>query len=222
MEKIALRPTLSEKIFTHALSIIFLLIFKTFYRLSVKGAHNLKPRGPYILAVNHTSYFDAFIVASSVRSYCKTNLFFMGYRGYFDVPVVRNLIKAMRIIPLDLSRHMLEAMRSASYVLGKGKILCVFPEGERSINGELSKFKKGIGILSRELDVPIVPVVIRGAFEAWPRVRTFPRLGPKMTIEFGKSIPPSELMASGAKEDYEAVVSALKKEMANLKDETYR
>jgi 1-acyl-sn-glycerol-3-phosphate acyltransferase len=64
-------------------------------------------------------------------------------------------------------------MKAGAFGLTHGRILVLFPEGERSIDGTVKRFKKGAPILSRHLNVPIVPVAIRGVFELWPRNRSF-------------------------------------------------
>jgi 1-acyl-sn-glycerol-3-phosphate acyltransferase len=60
-------------------------------------------------------------------------------------------------------------MKAGAFGLRHGRILVLFPEGERSIDGTVKRFKKGAPILSRHLDVPIIPVALRGAYEVWPR-----------------------------------------------------
>ena len=97
--------------------------FKVFHRLTVEGLENLPEERPYILYVNHTSYYDGLIVASSFRHFPRLDLFFVGFRPYFNVPIIRSLIKIGRIIPLDFSSHLLEALKSSYYVL-KNKRAC--------------------------------------------------------------------------------------------------
>ncbi len=63
-------------------------------------------------------------------------------------------------------------MQAGAFGLAHGKVLVLFPEGERSIDGTVKKFKKGAPILAQHLRVPIVPVAIKGVFELWPRGRS--------------------------------------------------
>ena len=74
-------------------------------------------------------------------------------------------------VPVDPDANLVPAMKAGAFGLTHGKILMLFPEGERSIDGTVKRFKKGAPILSRQLGIPIVPVAIRGAFEVWPRNR---------------------------------------------------
>jgi 1-acyl-sn-glycerol-3-phosphate acyltransferase len=64
-------------------------------------------------------------------------------------------------------------MQAGAFGLSHGKVLVLFPEGERSIDGTVKKFKKGAPILAQHLHVPIVPVAIKGVYELWPRGRSF-------------------------------------------------
>jgi long-chain acyl-CoA synthetase len=202
---------------------IFLLpiyaVFKLFYRLKVEGIHNLPAMGSCILYANHTSYFDGFIVAVSLRNRPELNLFFVGFRPFFEVPVIRRLIRIGRIIPLDFSSHFTEAMRSCYYILTKGKFLCVFPEGIRSADGEIHDFKKGFGILAKEAGVPLIPILIKGAFQAWPRTAVFPKIHP-LRVKIGAPISVGELEKEAiglAKDAYEGVCVAAKERLKKLK-----
>ena len=85
-------------------------------------------------------------------------------------------------------------MQAGAFGLSHGKVLVLFPEGERSMDGTVKKFKKGAPILAQHLHVPIVPVAIRGIHELWPRNRPFnwrlalPWSGHRITIEFGEAM----------------------------------
>ena len=75
-------------------------------------------------------------------------------------------------------------------VLKRGKNIIIFPEGTRSLNGEIGEFKKTFAILSRELNVPVVPVAINGAYDALPRGTHFPKPWKKINVNFLKPILP--------------------------------
>ena len=69
------------------------------------------------------------------------------------------------------------ALQLSAYVLRKGKILCVFPEGSRSRDGRIKEFKKGVAIVARELNIPLVPVAIRGTYEMLAAGKAIPASG---------------------------------------------
>ena len=64
-------------------------------------------------------------------------------------------------------------MQAGAFGLAHGKVLVLFPEGERSIDGTVKRFKKGAPILAQHMHVPIVPVALKGVYELWPRNRAF-------------------------------------------------
>ena len=110
---------------------------------------------------------------------------------------------------------------AGAHGLRNGKILILFPEGERTIDGEVKKFKKGAAILSLNVGTPIVPVAIDGAFDVWPRARP-PRLsrflpwsGTRLWIRFGPRLEP----AGGERfneEDYTSYTRRLRDAVAGL------
>jgi len=194
------------------------VFFRVFYNLRVEGTHRIPKKGPYVLCANHTSFLDGFIVTAGVPFKTQLDLFFIGFRRYFIVPIVRDMVRRARIIPIDATQ-IVEAMQASHFILTNNKALCIFPEGERSIDGEVKEFKKGIGIIARELGMPLVPVYIRGAFEAWPRTKPLPRYCP-IKIIFGEPVLPEVLMkqglALGAKDEYGAICTALREKMTDL------
>jgi long-chain acyl-CoA synthetase len=100
------------------------------------------------------------------------------------------------------------ALQLSAYVLRQGKVLCVFPEGSRSRDGKIKEFKKGVGIIAKELNVPLVPVAITGTFEMMRPGKLFPRPG-KVTITFGKPLQPGDL-------SYEEITKKLYGEVVTL------
>src|SRR4029077_8265357 len=116
---------------------------------------------------------------------------------YFESPLTRWLAAQLNVMPVDPDANLVPAMQAAAFGLRHGRVLVLFPEGERSIDGAVKKFKKGAAILSRHLDVPIVPVAIDGIFELWPRDRA-PRLraalpgsGVRVSMAIGVPLDPT-------------------------------
>ncbi len=163
------------------------LFFKIFYALKIEGSENVPKNGPYIIYANHTSFFDGLIIAASVPRYARTGLFFIGFKQYFDLPVIRNLIKIGNIIPLDFSDNLSKALGGAIYVMKNGKGVCLFPEGRLGIDGKIHDFKKGFEVLAKESGARLVPAFIDGAINAWPRTRRLPKLC-KIKVKFGPSL----------------------------------
>lgn len=221
LEKIDLRPAP----ITRAANWLFIgmvrMFLRIFHGISAEGVENIPEKGPFIIYGNHTSYYDGFAIAAVLpKLYFLTSLFFIGFRPYFTVPVIRNLVKTGRIIPLDFGEHLLEALKSAYYVLSHGRNLCLFPEGLRTLDGKIAPFKKGFGILASVSGAKLVPALIVGAHEAWPRTQAFPRRYPIKVI-FGKPLDVISLerkgLDMGAEDKYEAVSMAARETLLKIK-----
>ena len=147
-------------------------LFKSFLklnnRLKIVGEKNVPKKGPFIIAPNHQSFLDGPIVASGLS--CKTlrNSYFFATEEHVKRPVVKSLAKRNNIILME-KRNLKNSILKLSEVLKLGKNVVIFPEGSRSYDGEMVPFKKTFAILSKELNVPVVPVCIRGAYDVLPR-----------------------------------------------------
>lgn len=137
----------------------------------VTGLEHLPREGPYIISPNHQSYLDPVIICSVLPYRLFPKLFVVGAAEYFETALMRRLARALNLIPVDPDANLVSAMQASAFGLRHGKILILFPEGERSIDAAVKRFKKGAPILAQHLGVPVVPVAIRGAFELWPRNR---------------------------------------------------
>jgi len=104
--------------------------------------------------------------------------------------------RLVRSVPIDPDRNLRSALRLAAEGLRKGMVLCVFPEGHRSIDGRLQPFRKGAAIVAVETGAPTIPIGIDGSGRVWGRGRKRIRLAPVRTA-FGVPLHP------GAGEDYE-------------------
>ena len=137
-------------------------------RLKIVGEKNVPKKGPFIIAPNHQSFLDGPIVASGLS--CKTlkNSYFFATEEHVKHPVVKSLAKRNNIIIME-KRNLKNSILKLSEVLKLGKNVVIFPEGSRSYDGEMVPFKKTFAILSKELNVPVVPVCIRGAYDVLPR-----------------------------------------------------
>ena len=148
-----------------------LAIFRTVVRIDVSGRAHLPPRGPFIISPNHQSYLDAFVVVGLLPFRVVRDLFFVGASEYFEGRVLQWLAARCNIVPVDPDAALVSAMQVSAFGLRCGKVLVLFPEGERSIDGTVRNFKKGAAILAHHVDVPIVPVALDGLFDVWPRTR---------------------------------------------------
>jgi long-chain acyl-CoA synthetase len=168
-----------------------------FVRARVRGLEKLPASGPYLITPNHQSYVDPFILCSVLPYRVFKDLFFVGAIEYFETPFTRWVARSANLVPVDPDSNLIPAMKAAAFGLTHGRILMVFPEGERSIDGTVKKFKKGAPILARHLNVPMVPVALKGIYELWPRNGTInwrlvaPWSGHRVRIEIGEAVSPA-------------------------------
>ncbi|HSQ78719.1 MAG TPA: 1-acyl-sn-glycerol-3-phosphate acyltransferase, partial [Nitrospirota bacterium] len=184
------------------------VFFKVYDRLSIRGIENLPKDGPYIIAPNHLSLADAPVVMASITWDIGSQTFFLGTTDYFGGPITSKIAKSLQVIPVDMDTRLYGALQLSAYILRHGKVLCVFPEGGRSRDGGIKEFKKGVGIIARELNIPVVPVAINGTYEMLAAGKKFPRPA-KISVSFGKPIYPGGM-------DYDGIVKKLYKEVVGL------
>ena len=118
-------------------------------------------------------------------------MFHVGASEYFRGFFMRFVGRMLRIVPIDPDTQLLKAMKAGAVGLNHGRILNIYPEGERAFDGELHKFKNGAAILATELGLPIVPVAIDGLHKVWGRGSLKIRAA-KVKIEFCEAIRPSK------------------------------
>jgi long-chain acyl-CoA synthetase len=206
---------------------VWRLIARLLVRFQVTGAENLPSGGAYLICPNHETYIDPFFLASSLPYRVFRKLFHVGASEYFATPLRRKAAKLMHLAPVDPDANLIRALQAGAFGLRHGKILVLFPEGERSIDGEVRKFKKGAAILSSHLQVPIVPVAFNGVFPIWPRNRGFswramlPWSGTKVQLRFGAPMQPASLPETGcppggAEAHYAVVTEELRRRVLEL------
>ena len=165
------------------------ILSKIFFSLKTEGLDNIPAQGPYIITPNHASYLDAFAVVAGMPSKTFRDLYSLGIQKYFAGNAGRSFARLANVIPIDQEKYLNKALQMSSYVLRNGKSLLIFPEGGRAFDGELMEFKKGVGILAIELNIPVIPAYIEGSFEALPRSATWPRFR-RIKVAFGKPLFP--------------------------------
>ena len=141
--------------------IIWMLIH-TFYKLDKKGLENIPEEGPCVLVCNHVSFVDALVIGGAIQRPVR---FVMDYR-IFNVPVLNFVFRTAGTIPIASAKEnpdMLErAYEKIAQYLADGEIVCIFPEGRITDNGDLYPFKKGITRILERTPVTVIPMALRG------------------------------------------------------------
>jgi long-chain acyl-CoA synthetase len=187
--------------------LIYLFALDRFH-LKMRGLENLPEKGPFLLCSNHQSYVDPLVMAGMLPWRLFRYTFALGTSDIFGKGFMRRLARWIRVVVLDPDLNLIPAMRAGFFGLSQGRILVLYPEGERTNDGNPTVFRKGAAILSIHAQAPIVPVAIEGFYEAWPRHKKFPKIA-NLQLVFGKPIqPPPVNEASEAA--YERLTSELK------------
>jgi long-chain acyl-CoA synthetase len=184
------------------------------FHLKMRGLENLPEKGPYLLCSNHQSYVDPLVMAGALPWHLFREAFAVGTSEIFGKGFMRRLARWIRVIVLDPDANLVPAMRAGFFGLSHGRILILYPEGERTDDGNPRLFRKGAAILSIHAQAPIVPIAIEGFYKAWPRHQKYPKFA-NLQLVFGKPIQPPPL--SQASEDaYEQLTSELKTRVIEL------
>jgi long-chain acyl-CoA synthetase len=165
------------------------MFFKVFFRYKAKGAYHI-PQGPCIIVANHQSFLDGLFVAAHLKYSQMRKTFFYAKEKHVSNSFLKFLANRNNIIVMDLNNNLKESIQKMAEVLKTEKNLIIFPEGTRTKDGSLGDFKKTFAILSCELNVPVIPVSIHGAFEAMPRGRVFPTPFRRIKVDFLSPVYP--------------------------------
>jgi long-chain acyl-CoA synthetase len=163
--------------------------YKVYFRLAYNGLENI-PNTPCIIAPNHQSYFDGFIIASLLKRRILSKTYFYAKEKHIRQRWLKFLAKNNNIIVVDLNKDLRLSIQKMASALQNGRNIIIFPEGTRSLSGEIGDFKETFAILSRELDVPVVPVAIKGAWHAFPPGSHIPRPFKQIVVSFLEPIQP--------------------------------
>lgn len=165
-------------------------IFKIIFRFKGEGAEQI-PQGPCIIAPNHQSFFDGLFVASFIKRRTMRNTYFYAKKKHVNNRFLQFMARRNNVIVMDLHNELKESIQKMAEVLKRGRNIIIFPEGTRTKDGMIGDFKKTFAILSAELNVPIVPVAISGAFEALPTGKHLPKLFSKINVKFLQPVYPT-------------------------------
>jgi 1-acyl-sn-glycerol-3-phosphate acyltransferase len=154
---------------------------------------NIPEKGPFILISNHQSFLDPIFCGGPP----KRHLNFLARDTLFHNWFFGPLITSVNSIPVKRDEADLTAMRTVIEKLKKGQGVCLFPEGTRTEDGRITQLKPGLGLLSRRSNAAIVPVVIDGAFECWPRTQKLFSPGGTIIVQYGKPISAAQAKKMG-------------------------
>ena len=171
--------------------IITMPIFSLYFSLKKESQDKISNE-PAIYVGNHQSFLDALMFNQAIPMKMMADTYYIATVVHFDTPLRRYLADRGNVLIVDINKNLKETLQVSAEVLREGKNLVIFPEGARTRDGELQEFKKTFAILSKELNVPVVPFGIKGAYKAMPYGSKFPSMYP-IKIKFFDKICPENL-----------------------------
>jgi len=159
------------------------MLARLYLRLEVIGAENIPEKGGVILAPNHPSDMDSFIIGASIDRQLNT----MGKAELFKKPFAGRFFRMLGAFPITRGTIDSEAIKIAVDRLKKGNVIDIYPEGTVSRDGSLQPPKYGVGLIALISQVPVVPVDIIGLYNVYPKGARFPRPH-KVKVIFGKPL----------------------------------
>ena len=158
---------------------------RLFFGIRFEGTEHIPREGPLLITPNHVTFADPPLVSIPIRR----PIHYMAWDRLFDIPGLAWLIRRLRAFPVDIESADPRATRAAVRLLDDGHAVMIFPEASRSLDGKLQRFKLGAFRLACARSVPVLPVTILGAHEAWPPGRVLPRPG-RLTIVYHPVVRP--------------------------------
>ncbi len=180
----AQRP-LSKRLWYGFLHVVCRLVGVVVYGIRVRGRHHVPPTGGALVLSNHQSHYDPILIGLA----CDRRLNYVARSTLFRFAPFRWLINSLDAIPIEREGLGLAGLKETLRRLKRGEMVLLFPEGTRTRTGEVGELKPGFSALARRAGVPLIPVAIDGAFDAWPRTRRWPWVA-RIEIQFGEPLLP--------------------------------
>ena len=201
-----------SRVFYRFVQNVFRLFFRLYNRLEVRGLSNVPNEGPMLVASNHASFVDPPLVGSVLP----IRLRYLAKESLFRVPLLGFLIRTLGAVPVarEDSQRAGAVMKLLLALLKEGECVLLFPEGSRTEDGRLKPLEAGVAYLSVKTGVPVLPVYVKGSFEAWPKGKALPRPS-KLKLSISRLIYPDPDM-SNERERREKLMKSLESELLAL------
>jgi hypothetical protein len=171
------------------------LLVNVMYRLRSSGLDNIPERGPALLICNHVGFVDAIVISAA----CRRPIRFIMESSIFRIPVLKTIFKGMKAIPVAPAKEdpavYERAFQLVAQELRAGNLVCIFPEGRLTPDGEVAAFRPGMMRILNDTPVPVVPLALNGLWDSmfsrkygalwkrWPR-----RIWARITLSAGEPL----------------------------------
>ncbi|OMO20116.1 MFS transporter [Vibrio lentus] len=173
------------------------VVTHTMYRVKHKNLHNLPEKGGALIVCNHVSYMDALLLSAV----CPRLIRFVMEEDYAKLPPLRRFLKRAGVIPISATNRssIRNAFKEVERALHEGHIVCIFPEGKLTSDGEVAEFMRGMELIIRRSPVPVIPMALKGLWGSYfsrfkgSACKGLPnRFWTKIEIEAGRPILPKD------------------------------
>ena len=157
----------------NALRPLIYVILKMYFRLKIDRTNKISDE-PQIFVSNHQSFVDALVLGALIPAKIQKKTFFLAINWYFKKGIMKYVADNGNIILVDIDKNVKETVEEIALHIKNGKNVLIFPEGARTKNGKVGKFKKVFAIIAKELNVNVQCLGIKGGYEAYSRFMKFP------------------------------------------------
>ncbi len=210
-------------------------IYKLWLR-KVEGLNNVPIDKPFIIAVNHSSYYDTLLLHTLIIPKINKNIHALVNRKYYDNFIIKGILNWGKCLPVFIGEKSKQATKNntrnnkktiieALKCLKKNEVIEIFPEGGRSYDGKLKKAYNGVAALALKAKVPVLPIGIIGSYKVLPKGKLFPRFK-RCNVNIGKLMYFTKYYGKDYSEDkyektLESITRSIMKEIASLCNQEY-
>jgi len=188
------------------------MLTHTIYRVKHENLDAIPDEGPCVLVCNHVSYVDALIMAGAIRRPVR----FVMFKPIYDMPVLNYIFRTGKTIPIDSKTRnpdiYTRAFERIQEELDAGEVVCIFPEGKLTTDGEIDEFRNGIEKIIATNPVPVLPMALRGLWGSFfshkdgPALSTRPRrFWSRVELVAGDLVPPEQVSAAALQQQVMAL-----------------
>ncbi len=179
----------------------------TIYRVKVEGADRVPDEGPAVIVSNHVTYIDWILIAGAIRRPVRLVM----HHSFLRIPLMGRLCARAGVIPIASAKEspaiLKAAMDRIAAELAAGQVVCLFPEGMLTRDGELCEFRRGIEQIVARTPAPVVPMALRGLWGSFfshadggPLRQPFRRFWSRVQVAIGSPVPPERVAAPALQE----------------------
>jgi 1-acyl-sn-glycerol-3-phosphate acyltransferase len=164
-------------------------LIKCMFRLRARGLEHVPQQGSFIIGSNHASILDFPLIFCSLPYKITRDVIAPAAQDFFYTKPIRRILVEIgfNTFPFERMGNFMRGLKICAQLIKDGKSIILFPEGSRSKQGVMGVFKPGIGSLAFDLDIPVIPCHIEGAFKAMPKGKVMPRPG-RIIVVFGQPL----------------------------------